>query len=52
MYITDISQGDETPKEKVWEYQMLRSNMAAGKANLVRFNFDDIQVSSIITFKC
>ena len=46
IYITDISKGGETPKEAVWTYQTLKSNMNEGKANLVRFNFLDIQVGS------
>ena len=47
IYITDISTGGETPKQILWTYEMLRSNLIDKKASLVRFNFLDIQVCSL-----
>ena len=48
IYITDISTGGETPKQMLWTYDMLKSNMKEKKASLVRFNFLDIQVSALL----
>ena len=46
IFITDISSGGENPKQVVWTYDMLKSNMKEKKASLVRFNFLDIQVGA------